>query len=155
MPNSRQYRYLHKGDNAWLSEPYNPSDNAGDRKDWDEEWKTINQESGGMKVEFTEDMYNNSEYGEMPEYFNVTIQDDYILQFKMARGVIKAIDGAAHISFHVGIDCYVDDDWGNIGSERISISPSGAWVTISGKHSSEEVEVDVSEQFNQAIGETA
>ena len=154
MSNSRQYRYLHKGDNEWLSEPpTNP--NEEDQQAWDEEWATINQESGGMKVEFTEDMYTNSEYVDIPEFINVTITDDYVLQFKMARGVIKAITGASYIVFMSGIDCYADDDWGNIGSERISISPTGAWITISAKHSSEEVEVDVSEQFNQAIGETA
>ena len=153
MPNSRQYRYLHKGENEWLSEPPPSGSSDEDQEAWDEEWKAINLESGGIKVEFTEDMYNNNEYGEMPEYLNVTIKDEMILQFKMARGVIRAIEGAAHISFHVGIDCYTDDGWGNIGSERISISPTGAWITISGKHSSEEVEVDVSEQFNQAIGE--
>jgi len=154
MPNSRQYRYLHKGENEWLSEPPNNPTEA-DQEAWDEEWKTINLESGGMKVEFTEDMYTNSEYSDIPEYINVTIKDEYILQYKMARGVIKAIEGAAHISFHVGIDCYTDDGWGGIGSERISISPTGAWVTITAKHGSDEVEVDVSQQFNQAIGETA
>jgi hypothetical protein len=152
MPNSRQYRYLHKGDNEWLSEP--PTD-PDTQEEWAEAWDLIKQEAEGHQVEFTEDMYTNSEYADIPEFINVTIKDDMILQFKMARGVIKAIEGAAHISFHVGIDCYTDDGWGNIGSERISISPTGAWITISGKHSSEEVEVDITEQFNQAIGETA
>jgi hypothetical protein len=154
MPNIRQYRYLHKGDNEWLSEPH-PNDTEADQEAWAEEWKTINQESEGIKVEFTEDMYTNSEYAELPEFINVTIKDEYILQYKMARGVIKAIEGAAHISFHVGIDCYTDDGWGNIGHERISISSTGAWITINPKHGSDEVEVDVSEQFNQAIGELA
>jgi len=151
MSNSRQYRYLHKGDNEWLADAP-PTDSSLD--DWNEAWAMVRQEAGDMQVEFTEDMYTNSEYADVPEFINVTIQDDYILQFKMARGVIKAIDGAAHICFHVGIDCYAEDDF-HIGHERISISPTGAWVTISPKHSSEEVEVDVSEQFNQAIGETA
>jgi hypothetical protein len=152
MSNTRQYRYLHKGENEWLSEPpNNPTEE--DQKAWDEEWAEINEESKGIKIEFTEDMYSNSEYADVPEFINVTIKDEYILQYKMARGVVKAIEGAAFICFHVGIDCYTDDGWGNIGSERISINPTGAWVTISGKHSSEEVEVDVSEQFNQAIGE--
>ena len=152
MPNSRQYRYLHKGENEWLSEPpIDPSEE--DQKAWDLEWETINQESGGMKVEFTEDMYTNSEYADIPEFINVTIKDEYILQYKMARGVIKSLEDAHYIVFLRGIDCYTDDGWGNIGAERISISSTGAWVTICAKHSSEEVEVDVSEQFNQAIGE--
>jgi hypothetical protein len=152
MPNSRQYRYLHKGENEWLSEPPNNPTEA-DQEAWDEEWKAINLESGGIKVEFTEDMYNNSEYADIPEFINVTIKDDMILQFKMARGVIRAIESAQSIVFSAGVDCYTDDGWGGIGHEEISITPTGAWVTITAKHSSEEVEVDVSEQFNQAIGE--
>jgi hypothetical protein len=150
MPNIRQYRYLHKGDNEWLADAP-PKDSSLD--DWNEAWEMLRQEAKDIQVEFTEDMYTNSEYADIPEYINVTIRDEHILQFKMARGVIKAIEGASYIVFMVGIDCYTDDGWGNIGNERISISPTGAWVTISGKHSSEEVEVDVSEQFNQAIGE--
>jgi len=152
MPNTRQYRYLHKGDNEWLSEPpNNPSEE--DQKAWDLEWETIKKESEGMKVEFTEDMYCNSEYSDVPEYINVTIKDEYILQYKMARGVIKAIENAQSIVFSAGVDCYTDDGWGGIGHEEISITPTGAWVTITAKHSSETVEVDVSQQFNQAIGE--
>ena len=151
MPNSRQYRYLHKGDNEWLSEP----PEADMQEEWDEAWGLIKQDAKGVQVEFTEDMYSNSEYGDIPEFIDVTIKDEYILQFKMARGVIKAIEGASYIAFIGGIDCYTDDGWGNVSSERISISPTGAWVTISPKHGSDEVEVDVSEQFNQAIGETA
>lgn len=150
MPNSRQYRYLHKGDNEWLSEP--PTDDT--LEDWNEAWEMIKQEAQGHQVEFTEDMYSNSEYADIPEFINVTIKDDMVLQFKMARGVIKSLDGATSIVFNQGIDCYTDDGWGNIGSERISIGATGAWVTICAKHSSEEVEVDVSEQFNQAIGES-
>ena len=153
MPNIRQYRYLHKGENEWLSEPP-PSDASEDDKEaWAEDWKAINAESGDMKVEFTEDMYLNSDHSEMPEYINVTIKDEYILPMKMARGVVKAIEGATSIVFNVGIDCYTDDGWDGIGSERISIGETGAWITLTAKHSSEEVEVDVSEQFNQAIGE--
>jgi hypothetical protein len=154
MSNIRQYRYLHKGDNEWLSEPpNNPTEE--DQKAWDDAWEVIKQESGGMQVEFTEDMYSNSEYSDVPEFLNVTLKDEMVLHFKMARGVIKAIDHAKAIVFSAGIDCYADDDWGGIGYEEISITSTGAWVTITAKHSSEEVEVDVSQQFNQAIGETA
>jgi hypothetical protein len=153
MPSTIQYRYLHRGDNEFLSEPpTNPTES--DQEAWDEAWELLKQESEGMQVAFTEDMYTSSEYGDIPDYINVTIMDDMILQFKMARGVIKAIDGATSIVFNQGIDCYASDDF-HVGHERIAIGPTGAWVTICAKHSSEEVEVDVSEQFNQAIGETA
>jgi hypothetical protein len=49
----------------------------------------------------------------------------------------------------------VEDGWGNISHEEIAITDGGAYITLNSKHSSEQVEVDVSEQFNQAIGETA
>jgi len=149
MPNIRQYRYLHKGDNEWLDDRSNSDD-----KEWQEAWEVIRQDTP-HPIEFTEDMYSNNEYADIPEWINVTIQDDMVLQYKMARGVTKSIEDVGYIVFLKGIDCYADDGWGAIGNERISISPTGAWVTISPKHSSDEVEVDVSEQFNQAIGETA
>lgn len=153
MPNIRQYRYLHRGENEWLSTPpNNPTEE--DQKAWDAEWEEIIKESPNIKVEFTEDMYCNSEYSDVPEFVNVTLKDEMVLHFKMARGVIKAIDHAKAIVFSAGVDCYADDNWGGIGYEEISITSTGAWVTITAKHSSEQVEVDVSEQFNQAIGES-
>ena len=149
MSNIRQYRYFHKGDNEWLDDRSNTDD-----EEWQQAWEVIRQDTPHPIV-FTEDMYSNSEYGDIPEFINVTIKDDMVLQFKMARGIIKSLEDAHYIVFLRGVDCYTDDGWGNIGAERISISSTGAWVTISPKHGSEEVEVDVSEQFNQAIGETA
>jgi hypothetical protein len=154
MPNIRQYRYLHKNENEWLSAPpVNPTE--ADQEAWDAEWEEIIKESPNTKIEFTEDMFTNGEFSDVPKFINVTIKDDMILQYKMARGVINAIEGAQSIVFSAGIDCYTDDAWGGIGHEVIAITSTGAWVTITAKHSSETVEVDVSEQFNQAIGEIA
>jgi hypothetical protein len=150
MPNSRQYRYLHKGDNEWLADAP-PTDSS--LEDWNEAWEMVRKEAEGHQIEFTEDMFSNSEYSDIPEFINVTLKDEMVLQFKMARGVIRAIESAQSIVFSAGVDCYTDDGWGGIGHEEISITPTGAWVTITAKHSSETVEVDVSEQFNQAIGE--
>jgi hypothetical protein len=152
MPNSRQYRYLHKGVNEWLAGDA-PSDDT--LEEWNEAWEAIHKECPDTtKIEFTEDVYTNSEHADIPEFINVTIKDEYILQFKMARGVIKSIDGVQSVVFHLGIDCSVEDGWGNISHEEIAITDGGAYVTIHAKHSSERVEVDVSEQFNQAIGES-
>jgi hypothetical protein len=150
MPNSRQYRYLHKGENEWLADA--PPTNSS-LEDWNEAWEMVRKEAEGHQIEFTEDMFSNSEYSDIPEFINVTLKDEMVLQFKMARGVIRAIESAQSIVFSAGVDCYTDDGWGGIGHEEISITPTGAWVTITAKHSSETVEVDVSEQFNQAIGE--
>ena len=150
MPNIRQYRYLHKGDNEWLSEP----PEADMQEEWDEAWGLIKADNiGDLKIEFTEDMYTNSEYNGVPDWVDVHIRDEMILQYKMARGIIKSLEGAQAIVFTSGFDTDVEKGWGGIGYERLSISAESAYVTLCAKHSSEEVEVDVSEQFNQAIGE--
>lgn len=156
MPNTRQYRYLHKGENEWLSEPpTNPSEE--DLKAWEAEWKTINEESKGLKVEFTEDMYCNSEYGETPEWVNITIRDSGVLPFKMARGIIKsnAMQGLRDMCFTHHYDVEVSEDWGGWDYTRLQIYEGGAYLTICARHSSEEVEINITEQFNQAIGEEA
>jgi len=149
MPNIRRYMPFHSGENEWLADPLN---RESDPDGWDSAWELVKQDCP-HQIEFSEDMYTNSEYSDLPKWIDVTIKDEYILQYKMARGVIKSIDSAQSIVFSVGVDCYADDGWGGIGHEEISITPTGAWVTITAKHSNEEVEVDVSEQFNQAIGE--
>jgi hypothetical protein len=154
MPNTRQYRYLHKGENEWLSEP--PKDaTEEDQEAWASDWELIKQEAEGAQVEFTEDMYTNSEYAELPDFINVTIKDDYLLEYKMARWLVKSLQGAQSIVYHLGIDCYTDHGWGGIGHQEIAITDGGAYVTIRSKHGSDDVEVSVTEQFNQAIGETA
>jgi hypothetical protein len=155
MSNTRQYRYLHKGENEWISEPpVDPSEE--DQKAWDLEWENINEEAKGLKVEFTEDMYCNSEYGETPEWINVTIHDSGVLAFKMARGILGALDGATGIVFRSHFDVDMSEEWGGWGYCRLEIGDThGAYLTIKAKHSSEELELNITEQFNQAIGETA
>jgi hypothetical protein len=156
MPNTRQYRYLHSGDNEWLSDPPPADASEEDKEAWAEEWETIKKESEGIKVEFTEDMYVNSEHGETPEWVNVTINDSGVLPFKMARGVMGAIDGVRGIVFHTHFDVELSEEWGGWGSCHLELgNTSGAYLTIRAKHSSEELELNITEQFNQAIGETA
>lgn len=149
MPNKRRYMPFHSRDNEWLASGP-PTDDS--LEEWNEQWEDIRKECP-HQIEFSEDMYTTSEYSDLPKWIDVTIKDDYILQYKMARGVIKSIDGAQSIVFHLGIDCSVEDGWGNISHEEIAITDGGAYITLNSKHSSEQVEVDVSEQFNQAIGE--
>lgn len=150
MANSRQYRYLHHGDNEWLADTENEANYKDD--EWNEAWELLKQEAEGHQIEFTEDMYINSEYESVPEWVNVTIKDDTILQYKMARGIIQSLNGAHSIVFFAGIDCYTSDDF-QIGHEEIAITEGGAYVTLRAKHSSDEIELNISEQFNQAIGE--
>jgi hypothetical protein len=142
---------FHSRDNEWLAgDP--PTDDT--LEEWTAQWEDIRKECP-HQIEFSEDTYTTSEYSDLPVWIDVTIKDDYILQYKMARGVIKSIEGAQSVVFHLGIDCSVEDGWGNISHEEIAITDSGAYITLNSKHSSEQVEVDVSQQFNQAIGEIA
>ena len=157
MSNTRQYRYLHKGDNEWLSEI--PTENL---EDWNEAWGKIEQDNKNagfhdIKVEITEDMYSTSEYSDLPEWINVTIHDAGVLPFKMARGIVKsnAIEGLRDMCFTSFVSVDVSDDWDGWSYVRIQIYEGGAYATFNAKHSSEEVEVNITEQFNQAIGEIA
>jgi hypothetical protein len=100
-------------------------------------------------------MYCNSEFSELPVWIDVTITDDFVLEYKMARGLIRSLQWAQSIVYHLGIDCDIEDGWGGIGHQEIAITDGGAYITIRSKHSSEDVEVSITEQFNQAIGEIA
>lgn len=155
MPNIRQYRYLHKGENEWLSDPPPSDASEEDQKAWAEEWEGINEEAKGAPVHFTEDMFINSEYGETPEWLNVTIHDSGVLPFKMARGILGALDGARGIVFQTHFDVEVSEEWGGWSYCRLEVGNGHAYLTLCAKHSSEELELNITEQLNQAIGETA
>lgn len=155
MPNIRQYRYLHKGENEWLSDPPPSDASESDKEAWAKEWEVINEEAKGAPVHFTEDMFINSEYGETPEWLNVTIHDSGVLPFKMVRGLLGALDGARGIVFQSHFEVDVSEDWGGWSYCRLEVGIGHAYLTICAKHSSEELELNITEQFNQAIGETA
>ena len=150
MPNTRQYRYLHKGDNEWLADT---ESNGGD-EEWQEAWVDLKKETP-HPIEFTEEMYINSEYGETPEWINITINDSGVLPFKMARGILGALDGARGVVFHNHFSIDISEDWGGWSFVRLEVGEGGAYLTASSKHSSEELELNITEQFNQAIGESA
>ena len=152
MPSTVQYRYFHKDNNEWLADPSN-----GDDKEWQDAWEKINADnSPDIKVEFTEDMYMSSEYGDTPEWVNITINDSGILPFKMARGIVKGqtLDGLRSMVFTHHYDVDMSTDWGGWSMTRLEIYDGGAYLTLCAKHSSEELEINITEQFNQAIGES-
>ena len=62
MSNIRRYMYLHRGDNAWLSEPP-PADDT--TEEWQRAWEEL-KATCPHQIEFTEEMYANDEYGEVP-----------------------------------------------------------------------------------------
>jgi len=100
-------------------------------------------------------MYLNSEYGDTPEWVNVTIEDSGVLPFKTARGVLFALDGARGVVFHSHFSIDMSPEWGGWSFSRLEVGGGGAFLTVCSKHSSEELEINITEQFNQAIGETA
>ena len=151
MSSTWQYRYFHKGDNEWLADDTNHND-----EEWLDAWEEIRKDnSPDIKIDFTEEMYMNSEYGETPEWVNVTIKDSGVLPFKMARGILSALDGSRGVIFHSHFDIDVSSAWGGWSFSRLEVAEGSAFVTIVAKHSSEELELNITEQFNQAIGETA
>lgn len=149
MPSIKQYRYLHRGDNEWLADTEHNSDD----EDWQEAWEELAKETKGIEVEFTEDMYSNDEYFDMPEWVTVTIKDEHILDLKMARGILKALPKANAITFGYVVDIEISNDFGGIGGVDLSVTAGGAYLTIREKHSSADMELYIGDQFNQAIGE--
>ena len=148
MTNKRRYLYMHKGDNEWLSgDP--PTDDS--LEEWNNAWEMLKKECP-HQIEITEDMYASAEYGEVPEWVDVTIEDEGVLAFKMARGVIGGIAGATSVVFNRHYDLNVSQEWGGWDYNRLEVFDGSAYLTFRGKHSSDEVEVNITEQFNQAIG---
>lgn len=149
MANARRYMYLHKGDNEWLaSNP--PTDDT--TEEWEKAWAKLKKECP-HQIEFTEDIYVGSEYGESPEWVDVTILDQGVLPFKMARSVIGGLAGARSVTFDRHFDLTVSDEWGGWEAQRLEVYEGGAYVTFRASHGSEEIEVNITEQFNQALGD--
>ena len=149
MPSTRRFMDLYRGDNEWLAQPP-PADDT--TEEWERAWEEL-KANCPHQIEFTEEMYNNQEYGEKPEWIDVTLRDDCVLVFKMARGVIKAIDANsityADSKYFV---VNVSNDF-RYGFAKLHLHEDRAYVTVYHKDGNEEVEVDITEFFNQAIGE--
>jgi hypothetical protein len=149
MTNKRRYIYMHRGDNEWLASDPPTDESLGE---WKEEWAKLKAECP-HEIEITDDMHASDEYGEIPEWVDITIHDEGVLPLKMARGVIGGLKGARSVTFDRHYDLDVSEEWGGWGYTRLEIFEGSAYVTFRGKHSSAEVEVNITEQFNQAIGE--
>lgn len=147
MTSTVQYRYLHHGDNEWLADISCCKDEG-----WEKAWEELKKETL-HPIEFTEDIYNNQEYGEIPEWVNVTLHDEGVMAFKMGRSIVASLDGARSITFDRYFNIEVSPDFGGISVVRLEIYHGGAYVTIIGKYSNEEVEVNITDQFRKAIGE--
>ena len=149
MPNKRRYIYMHNGDNEWLACDRPTDDTTGE---WEKAWAELRADCP-HEIEISDDMSCNEEYGEMPEWTDITLHDEGVLAFKMARSVIGGLKGARSVTFDRHFDLDVSEEWGGWGYARLEIYEGSAYLTFRGKHSSSEVEVNITEQFNQAIGD--
>ena len=149
MTNKRRYIYMHRGDNEWLADDP-PTDDS--LEEWNNAWEKLKKECP-HEIEITDNMHASEEYGETPEWIDVTLHDEGVLAFKMARGVIEGLAGARSVTFDRHFDLDVSPEWGGWEYNRLEVYEGGAFITFRAKHSSDEVEVNIAEQFNQAIGD--
>jgi len=136
---TRRFMYMHRGENEELVDS--------------PELKQL-EEKVGYPIEITEEIYNNQEYGEIPEWIDITLKDEGVLQFKMARGVINSLDGAVSISFAKFFDVQVDPQWGAPFNPRLEIfHRQGVYIIFHAKHHNEEIELCITDFFNDTLGE--
>ena len=150
MPSTCRFIDIYKGDKEWLAgdKPTDPQELG----EWHIAWAKLRKDCE-HQILFVEEMYNNQEYGDKPEWVDVTLKDDCVLVFKMARGVIKSINAdSITYSSQKYFDATASNDF-RVGFSRLSISEHGAFVTLYHTDGAEEVEVNITEFFNQAIGE--
>jgi hypothetical protein len=112
----------------------------------------------GCDFTVTEDMYSSAEYGEVPDWVELTINDTAVLTFKLVANLIKSIDGCDSIKMCVqansGPQFAVKQEWGSYPWAMISITKGrGVYLEIGIHNVRETYEVDVTEQFYQSIGE--
>jgi hypothetical protein len=108
----------------------------------------------GYPFEVTEDMYTNTEYGEVPDWVDLTITDEGILPLRIARTMAKTLEGCSYVVMSKYFDVEVSKQWGNWCDCLLQIaSRGGAYLEFRAYDGVETVEVNVTEQFNQAIGE--
>jgi hypothetical protein len=111
------------------------------------------EEKVGYPIEITEEIYNNQEHGELPEWIDVTLKDEGVLPFKMARGVINTLEGASSISFDKLFDVQTDPQWGAPFNARLEIfNRQGIYIVFNAKHHYEEIELCITDFFNDTIG---
>lgn len=112
----------------------------------------------GCDFVVTDDIYSNAEYGEVPDWIELTINDTAVLTFKFVANLIKSIDGCDSITMKEiwnGENQFaLKTEWGNHPWAKLYITKgSGVYLEIGIHNVSESYELDVTEQFFQSIGE--
>ena len=112
----------------------------------------------GCDFVVTDDIYSNAEYGEVPDWIELTINDTAVLTFKLVANLIKSIDGCDSITMCVtansGPQFAVKTEWGSYPWATLYITKGrGVYLEIGLHNVSESYELNVTEQFFQSIGE--
>ena len=117
----------------------------------DGEAEELTQQQGHPCIEG--EIYNNQEYGDIPVWIKVTLKDEGVLMMKMARGLVIDIQDFHAIQLQPNcLDISVSEDWGGYSDAHLKVYARQAWINFFAKHSNEMLEVNVTDQFNQAIG---
>jgi hypothetical protein len=150
MPTTRRFMDLYKGDNEWLAgeKPTDPQELG----EWHIEWAKLRKDCE-HDITFAEGIYSNQEYGNAPEWIDLTIHDEGVLNLKMARGILKSIN-ANEISFTDTryFDVATSNDFQQAFS-KLSVQNGSAYLVVTHKEGVEEVDVDVTKFFNETIGD--
>jgi hypothetical protein len=112
----------------------------------------------GCDFVVTDDIFSNAEYGEVPDWVELTINDTSVLTFKFVANIIKSIDGCDNITmkeYWNGEKQFdVKTEWGKHPWVKLYITNNKSACLEIGIHNvSESYELDVTEQFFQSIGE--
>lgn len=112
----------------------------------------------GCDFVVTEEMYSNAEYGEVPDWIELTINDTAVLTFKLVANLIKSIDGCDSITMRItansGPHFAVKTEWGSYPWATLYITQGrGVYLNVGIHNVNESYEVSVTEQFFQSIGE--
>ncbi len=150
MPNKRRYICFYHDDNEWLADK--PPTDPQELGEWHIAWARLRKDCE-HEIEISEEMYTNSEDSPLPDWVDIEITDEAVLDLKMGMGVVRSIPTAHAVVFDKGFTVGVSKDWGKTGFSRLYITASGGYMTITSDSSSEELEIGISEQLNQVLGE--
>lgn len=150
MANKRRYLSLWKDDNEWLASP--PPTDPQELGEWHIAWAKLRKDCD-WQIEITDCIYTNQEHGETPEWIDVTIFDEGVLPFKMGKGVAESIEGISHVGFRQFFKIDLPPKWRLSYSVLEVYKDSGVNLRMPMDDGYEEIEVSITEQFNQAIGE--
>ena len=149
MANKRRYISMWRDDNEWLAGP--PPTDPEELKDWNNAWGELRQNCD-CPIEITDCIYTNQEHGETPEWIDVTIFDEGVLPFKMGRGVAESIEGVSRVGFRQFFKIDLPPKWRPSYTVLEIYKNSGVGIRLPMDDGYEEIEVSITEQFNQAIG---